>query len=319
MKKLISLFLSVLVLAVLYAFIDTNALLAALKGTSSGPLFLSLILLIALIGVSALRLRILARAAGLEVALPTATAATLAANALNIFLPAKMGDIAKATMLRDSANSALPSLNISIYEKATDVFALFAWGTLALIGLDQARHGFSTLIVVIITVGLGILLFSTAPVRGFLGMTRMVGVPPAATERYFHMWTAMIERLWRQPAAMVLVLALSAAIWAGHFVQIALMTWALGVNGPWLALGAALPLIILAGFVPFTFAGIGTRDAMIILLAGPLIGPEKAAALGILFWLRYLVPGLMGLPLIPHYLRSLDAGRRETNLPAKKA
>ncbi len=222
-------------------------------------------------------------------------------------------------MLRDANNSALPSLNISIYEKATDVFAVFAWGTLALIALNQARHGVSTLIVFAITIGLGILLFSAAPVRGGVGMARKVGVPPAALERFFHQWTAMIERLWRQPRTMMLVLALSIAIWAGHFLQIGLMTWALGVNGPWLALGAALPLIILAGFVPFTFAGIGTRDAAIVLLAGPLIGVEKAAALGVLFWLRYLVPGLMGLPLMPHYLRSLSAGRSEKDLPAKKA
>jgi len=306
MKKLVSVVFSVSILAVLYALVDTNALLAALGATSLGPLALSLILLVVLIGVSAVRLRILARAAGLDVTLQAATAATLAANALNIFLPAKMGDIAKATMLRDSTNSALPSLNISIYEKATDVFAVFAWGTLALLALDQAKHGLSTLIAVSITAGLGILLFSAAPVQGLFRLTRKVGV--SAAERYSNMWRAMIDRLWQKPASMSLVLILSLAIWAGHFLQVGLMTWALGVNGPWLALGAMLPLIILAGFAPFTFAGIGTRDAAIILLAGPLIGPEKAAALGILFWLRYLVPGLMGLPLIPQYLRSLHAG-----------
>jgi glycosyltransferase 2 family protein len=84
-----------------------------------------------------------------------------------------------------------------------------------------------------------------------------------------------------------------------------MMAWALGIKGPWLPLAGTLPLVILAGLAPFTFAGIGTRDAAIVLLIGPLVGADKAAALGVLFWLRYLVPGLVGLPLIPLYFRSL--------------
>jgi uncharacterized protein (TIRG00374 family) len=266
MKKLVSLTVSVLILAAAYLLIDTKALIGTLRATSPKPLALSLLLLIALVVVSAIRLKILAKASGLAVALPTAMAATFAANALNLFLPARMGDIAKATMLRNRDDgSVLPAVNISIYEKVTDVFAVFAWGMLALVGTGHAKHGFSTPFIAGVTIGLGFLLFSATPGRWLLQATRMVRAPNGV-ERYLHAWNAIVEVLLRRPFATALVVLLSAAIWAGHFLQIGLMSWALGVEGPWLALGSALPLVILAGLAPFTFAGIGTRDLVIILL-----------------------------------------------------
>lgn len=308
MKKLVSLAVSVLILGVLYSVVDTRMLLANLRATSPGPLALSLVLLLALIGLSAIRLKVLADAAALTVPLRTTTAATFAANALNLLMPAKMGDIAKATMLRGpDASPILPFINLSIYEKVTDIFAVFVWGTVALAAAGHMQHEFSTFVVAGAAICLFFLLISQAPARLLLGATRHAGASSFA-ERYLVAWNAMIEQIWCRPAQAGSVLILSLAIWAGHFLQIGLMSWALGVDGPWLALAGTLPLVILAGLAPFTFAGIGTRDAAIILLLGPLIGPEKAAALGVLFWLRYLVPGLVGLPLIPHYLRSIHVG-----------
>ena len=63
-----------------------------------------------------------------------------------------------------------------------------------------------------------------------------------------------------------------------------------------------------------TMAGVGTRDAALVFLYAGLVGAETAAAIGVLFWLRYLVPGLIGLPVLPEFLRSarlyLDAARK---------
>jgi hypothetical protein len=93
------------------------------------------------------------------------------------------------------------------------------------------------------------------------------------------------------------------------------MAAALGVEGPalvWAAVAARVPIAILAGLVPLTFAGVGTRDAALVVLLGPLVGADVAAALGVLFLLRYLVPGLLGVPLLPRVLRataSLARGR----------
>lgn len=91
------------------------------------------------------------------------------------------------------------------------------------------------------------------------------------------------------------------------------MAAALGVSGDatlWASLMAMIPVAIVAGLAPLTFAGVGTRDAVLVALAGGLIGAGTAAALGVLFWLRYIVPGLIGIPLLPKFLRVTNAHRK---------
>lgn len=91
----------------------------------------------------------------------------------------------------------------------------------------------------------------------------------------------------------------------GHLAQIALMTAALGVTGDaffWARIIAALSIATVEGLVPLTFSGVGTRDVALVALLAWTIGAEIAAALGVLFWLRFLVPGLIGSPLLPRFL-----------------
>src|SRR6476659_6717316 len=105
--------LSVFALACLYAFIDMDALVAALASTNPIRLFASLVLLLALVTLSAVRLKLLAAATNLNVRLRTATEATFAGDTLNLVLPANMGDFARATMLRTPDGSVIPAVNLS--------------------------------------------------------------------------------------------------------------------------------------------------------------------------------------------------------------
>ncbi|MCG8507710.1 MAG: hypothetical protein MI741_00645, partial [Rhodospirillales bacterium] len=71
---------------------------------------------------------------------------------------------------------------------------------------------------------------------------------------------------------------------------------------------ALAPLAILAGLVPFTFAGIGTRDAALIFLFSPFMDAGTGAALGLLCTMRYVLPALGGLPFIGESLSRLKKG-----------
>jgi glycosyltransferase 2 family protein len=262
-------------------------------------------LLLALVTLSAVRLKLLAAATNLNVRLRTATEATFAGDTLNLVLPANMGDFARATMLRTPDGSVIPAVNLSIYEKLIDVFAVFVWGAIATVALHPALN-LSTVGVVTVAGILLLFLLWSGPARILLHLKRQIALKSLGlVETLLEGWIGMIEGLWKQPKLIVTILFLSLTIWAGHFAQIGVMTWALGVEGPWVKLAAILPLVILAGLAPFTLAGVGTRDAAIVILLGPAIGFDKAAALGVLFWLRYLVPGLAGLVLIFPYWASL--------------
>ena len=304
MKRLIALFLSLLMLAVLYWLIDARALGRALAETNLWRLILSLVLLMALLILTGMRLMNLARIAGMRVDGWMAMKATFIANSLNLFLPGKLGDLAKATLLRDAGGSVLPGLHLTIFEKLADVVAVFFCGALALMMFPG--HAVQTAIFAGIAIGLFAVMLWDKPIR--LGLLLLGRIKPSFSEparQFAEPWRVMVATLRRMPGPLCAFLALTFVIWAGHFVQIAIMAWALGVSGPWAPLLAVFPVVILAGLLPMTIAGIGPRDAAMVFLAGPLIGNDVAAALSILFLLRYIVPGLPGLPLMGEYSRSL--------------
>jgi hypothetical protein len=128
-----------------------------------------------------------------------------------------------------------------------------------------------------------------------------------------HGWREAVNGLWRRPGRGLLIVLISLASWVVQFVQIWLFALALGTAVPLAANLALAPLAILVGLLPFTLAGIGTRDAALILLYQPYMAEPVAAALGLLFTLRYLLPALAGLPFLAQYMavvrRSRAAGR----------
>lgn len=69
---------------------------------------------------------------------------------------------------------------------------------------------------------------------------------------------------------------------------------------------ALSPLAILAGLLPLTFAGVGTRDAALIAFYSPYFNAPTAAALGLLCTSRYLLPAIGGLPFLGQYLATIQ-------------
>ena len=74
-------------------------------------------------------------------------------------------------------------------------------------------------------------------------------------------------------------------------------------------------MAIFVGLLPFTFAGVGTRDAAMLYLLGPLVGKGPALALGVFATLRYVVVALAGVPFVlrlPIDRAALMRGRPKT-------
>ncbi|MCE8440415.1 lysylphosphatidylglycerol synthase transmembrane domain-containing protein [Rhodovulum sulfidophilum] len=304
MKRLVSVLVSLAFLAVVYSLLDVDAIIGALRRTDPGMLGLSLILLVGLIFVSALRLSILSRTGGLPLGRRKAIQATFAANALNMFLPGKLGDILKASLMAEDDSAQLAkATSLGIWEKISDLAALFLMASVPLALTSPSSLAWLPLGLLGLC-GLAALL---APRILQLPFGALRATRPLARD-----WGAVVRSLRSRPGSLTLCLALTALLWLGHLVQISLMAASLGVSGDarfWAHFMALMPIAIVAGLIPLTFAGVGTRDAAIVMLIGAQAGPETAAALGVLFWLRYLVPGLIGSPLLPRFLRTAAAHR----------
>jgi uncharacterized membrane protein YbhN (UPF0104 family) len=124
-------------------------------------------------------------------------------------------------------------------------------------------------------------------------------------------WREMRDFFWRDRARLALVSTTSVFIWFLHLLQIWMFILALRAHTPFMANLALAPLAILAGLLPLTLAGIGTRDAALILFYHPYLSAPTAAALGILCTMRYVLPALGGLPFMPRYLPGLRPAKGE--------
>ncbi len=310
-KKAISAAVSVVILAAVYARLSRGELLEVLGRTDLGWLAVALSLLIPITVGSAWRFaRVMPR--GRSIGLAESTRLVLAASALNMVLPSKLGDLAKAFFLqeRSEGGGALPVAAV-FFEKASDLFALLVFCALGL-SLLSTRSQMTTTALALVLGGLallGMILFWRGFARRlFSSMGRLAPRRlQAPLESLAQAWSELLGELWGRGGQGPTVVLSSLALWVVHLVQLWLFARALGADVSLVAMAGLAPLAILAGLLPFTLAGIGTRDAALVFFFAPLMAPATAAALGLLTTLRYVVPALLGIPFLAPYAARMRA------------
>ena len=337
MKKLLSLIISLGLLAILYWKIDLARLFPVFA--KSDPLWMTLSLgMVAPITLgTAWRLQQLLPRAG-QLGFGEATRLILVASVLNLVLPSKMGDIAKAWFLRDRGHlDGTLALSLVVFEKACDMLSLLMWCAFGLAwvgwatvqggsGFDPVDFAESTgatgqllpevlssgaLLYVFCTAGilallaLGLLLVGSQTFARFFFAAAVRHAPRSGSAKLAKLgasWSEMHRYFWESKARLLKVALTSIAIWLLHLLQIWMFILALRAWAPFLANLALSPLAILAGLLPLTFAGVGTRDAALVFFYAPYFDAPTAAALGLLCTARYLLPALAGLPFAGPYV-----------------
>ncbi len=313
MRRLVLLGIGVAILALIYRAVDPGAILAALKNVLPGPLAGAAILLAGSVLLSAVRLNLLLppdRRPGTGASLRL----TLAASVFNLILPARSGDLLKSLFMgRQGRVSGALALALVVFEKTTDLLALLIWcaAGLALRFRDEPFHRLM-LAVVVAGLAAGTALIASPRLADVLfAMAARLG-PGSMADRVRALrasWSEMHAMFWRAWPASVTTMGLSMLIWFLHLMQFWFLARALGAPVPLAATLALVPLAILAGMIPVTVAGIGTRDAALIALLRPYMSPAAGAALGVLATLRYVLPALAGLPALQRYLGDPGSSR----------
>ncbi len=306
MKKLISIAVSLIILVVLYLKIDFSALLDVFEQSHRGWMIMGLGMVIPITLLTAWRLQQLTPKKA-TLTFGEGNRLILAASVLNMVLPSKMGDIAKAYFIqkRGALNGSL-ALSLVIFEKTCDLLALLFWCAFGLF-LYPEKGGLFWGMTVVISSGLafGLLLLAS---RSFADRCFQWGqnvAPKKVGEKLETLgtaWGEMHDYFWRDRAGLLRLTITSIFLWFLHLFQIWLFILALKAWTPFLASLALSPLAILAGLLPLTFAGIGTRDAALVFFYSSDLNAPTAAALGLLCTSRYLIPAVAGLPFMGRYL-----------------
>ena len=302
MKRLISLAVSLLILAIIYSKIDFSGLIKVFQNCNGWWMIISLGMVVPLTLITSWRLQQL-MPSGARLGFGEANRLILAASVLNMVLPSKMGDIAKAYFMKQRGHlDGSLSLSLVVFEKACDMLSLLLWCAFGLILYPSKNWLFWTM-TVSVAVGLiaGVLLLSS---RKFAKVFFLVG--KAITPKKIKLkiqklqisWEEMLAYFWHDKNQLLKITFTSIFIWFLHLLQIWFFILALKAWTPLLANLALAPLAILAGLLPLTFAGVGTRDAALIAFYQPYFNAPTAAALGLLCTSRYLLPAIGGMPFL---------------------
>lgn len=312
LKRFVSIVISVAILIYIYTQIDFANLMQVLQNCDRSMLVVSLAMVIPITMTTAWRLQQLVpqRSLGFW----EANRLILGASVLNMVLPSKMGDLAKSYFMAERSNlSKSLALSISIFEKACDLLSLLLWCVFGLLLYPAKDTLFWTMTGgVIVGFALGLLLLSSQRCADwfFNAIVKLVSKPVAKKVRAMQTsWQEMHRYFWQDRQQLGLITLTSIFIWFLHLLQIWLFILALTAVVPFLASLALSPLSILAGLLPLTFAGIGTRDAAIIYFYQDYLNPATGAALGLLCTSRYFIPALIGLPFLGQMLGAVKSRR----------
>jgi uncharacterized protein (TIRG00374 family) len=313
MKRLVSIAVSVLILSIIYSKIDLQGLIDVFKNCDRRFMLVSLAMVFPLTMFTAWRLQQL-MPRGTYLKFGEANRLILAASVLNMVLPSKMGDIAKAYFMKDRGHlTGSLALSLVIFEKACDLLSLLLWCVFGLLLYPQKDILFWTMTAgILIGLILGILILASPGFANFFFLLFAKIAPKKIKEKLFKLqtsWGEMQSYFWSDQKQFLKISLTSIFIWFLHLLQIWFFILALKAWVPFMTNLALSPLAILAGLLPLTFAGVGTRDAALVLFYQPYFAATTAAALGLLCTSRYFLPALGGLPFLSQYLAAIRGGK----------
>lgn len=309
MKRLISIVISLVILAILYSRIEISGLVKIFQNCDRQWMVISLGMVIPLTLLTAWRLQQL-MPQGTTLRFGEANRLILAASVLNMILPSKMGDIAKAYFMQQRGHlSGSLSLSLVIFEKTCDLLSLLFWCIFGLIVYPSKDILFWMMTLGVLggwMIGLFILGSRQFANLFFVNLIKMAPKKIKVKLKKLQVaWGEMYDYFWKDKIQLLKITVTSVVIWFLHLLQIWLFILALKAWTPFLANLALSPLAILAGLLPLTFAGVGTRDAALVLFYQPYFDATTAAALGLLCTSRYFLPAVGGLPFFGQYLTTV--------------
>lgn len=298
--------ISVVLLVVLYRSIHVSLVVDALLKGNKTWLVVSVGMILPITVLRAARFYWVAPAGALP-GIGEALRLTLVASALNVFLPAKTGDLIKSHFVAThSQASAGVALAIVAYERLCDLFGLIAW---CVVGWAVGKPQIA---------GLGTAFWST------LGGIGVVCAVLISSERVASLVPLIVARVLPHPRLRQLrevasgwlrllqvlrgrrrwIVLYSLILWLTHLFQLWLFTVALSLHIPFTVSASLSAVALMVGQLPFTFAGLGARDVALVVLLASYTTPEMAAATGVLISTRGLLPPLLGLPIMRPYVSS---------------
>ncbi len=308
--------IGIAILALILSRLNLKATVAALAGAHWGYLLLSLVASPFLFGLKARRWQDLLQMQGIAYAYNDSFLVFMAGVFLGLVTPGRLGEMSKALYLKQDVDVPLSEgLASVLVDRLFDLYAILMLGAA---GLVWFRLLPSWALAVILVGTLGVLLLPVALLSerltgSILHLFCALPIVRRCQARLADATTRFQQAL--RPLLtprLVVPLLLTLAAYALYFGQAQLLAVSLDLDIALPYLAVCLSIAGVITLLPISFAGLGTRDAILIALLLPLgIAPEEAVAFSMLFFVvSYVAGGIFGG--IAWQLKPLRAGLTNT-------
>lgn len=304
--NLASLTLSGLLLVGLYRSVDIRLVLGELRAVDRMWLVISVGMIVPITLLRAVRFYWVSPAGAL-LGIGEALRLTLVSTALNVFMPAKSGDLAKSYFVTKRYGTAAGvSVAVVVYERLCDLFGLTTWCVLGwMIARPAVGRVPSALWPMLGALGAVCAALISSERIARLGPALMARGLPRRLRRLQELADGWPDLLRSLRGRRHVVISLSLLLWLVHLIQIWMFTLALSLSIPFAVCASLSAVALMSGQLPLTFAGLGARDVVLVVLLAGYMRPESAAALGLLISTRNLLPPLAALPIMRPYVSAI--------------
>lgn len=281
-------------------------LVKVFTGVAGGEILVSVALSGFALALAALRWRVVLQTLDRRVSYGRCLYAILATWPIAAITPSRLADLLRAVAVRD----AVP-LEEGVGSVLTEkVFDLHSLCLLVLVGgilVGQVRAvAAAALLLVAFWIG-----FFTGPALVRRWVQRFQTTP--RLERATALLHA-VEGLQRSPRAIITLTILSVSAWLLSTLIIGVLLRATDADLPWSAVLLVWPIAVLAGVLPVTISGLGTRDGTFVFLVRDAVSAPIDTAPILAATLLYPVVtiwifALIGLPFLAHLVRHDPAAR----------
>ncbi len=291
--------------AALLLLFDVQAVGAVLRQARPELLVLFLLAHVPIVFLKAVKWRYVLRVLSYRVTLTGAVRSWLGGFAISLLTPGRVGDFSRAAYVeRERSRLGRPLLAVAA-DRLADVLLLLTFsvvGVVFFITVLNVQIGyFSAVVAVFVTAIAGVAAAMRKGTVAFFLKPLARRVLPAGAQNeaaaIFSGFYEGVEILKQKKRADGVVLGMTVAVWMLNIGQLGILSEALGLNVTMGYLFLAMPLIILADTLPVSFAGLGTREALLIFLLS-FAGLNAEQAIGfslVVLLLGYLPVGLAGL------------------------
>jgi len=296
-----------LLLALIFVFIDFEKLFGILAKTNIALFAFAVLLAVPSVFARSAKWRLMLKSQGFNFKAVKIFRYYFIGIGIGEFTPGRLGDFLKALFVNKKINSLAISFSSVLVDRIIDVTTLVALGMISSIAfvLIFGVTIVSLPIIAVMVAGMIFgfyLLFNKPLLKKLLKPFYNMLIPEKFKEKLskgFDLFLSSSQKLLKQPKLLVSSVLLSLVSWlfgAGTYYLLAL---SLGIEMQFVFLLMVMALSTLVLLLPLSVSGIGTRDALMIMLFSLQGFPaETAVAFSFIVLFCSITTALMGLSLI---------------------